>query len=61
MSNRLALLPLGERGWYPCRACAFCGATRDLRPAIALTFAETMVCTDVVACERRRYWKRVAA
>jgi hypothetical protein len=61
VNNRLALLPRGERAWYPCRACAYCGATRDLRPAILVTYAEALVCEDTVACSRRRYWKRQAA
>ena len=59
--NRLVLLPLGERGWYPCRACAYCGNHERLRLAVLPTGAEAMVCADVAACERRRYWKRVRA
>lgn len=57
-SNRLGLLPRGERNWYPYSRCAFCGADEDLRPTIFVTFAEALVCRDVAACERRRYQRR---
>jgi alpha-D-ribose 1-methylphosphonate 5-phosphate C-P lyase len=59
--NRLPLLPLGARSWYPCAACAYCGATEHLRPQVMLTYARALVCADTAACERRRYWKRQAA
>jgi hypothetical protein len=56
--GRIPLLPLGERGWYPYRACAHCGARKNLRPAILVTYAEALVCEDNSVCLRRCYSRR---
>ena len=62
---RIVVLPLGELedGGHPYGECVRCGASARTEPCHLTTFpvtsAAAVVCDDVAACERRRFWNRL--
>lgn len=60
---RLVVLPASELepGGLPFGVCHRCGISARVEPChpsvYPATRAATVACDDVVACERRRYWR----
>jgi hypothetical protein len=62
---RIVILPLGELedGGHPHDECVRCGASSRTEPCnltvLPGTRAQAVICNDVTACERRRYWNHL--